>query len=54
MYGIMFSYSGVSSAIMLILQSVVDQDTVAQYNGLFIIMGILNIVALLLLFLSFD
>ena len=29
MYGIMFSYSGVSSAIMLVLQGVVDQDTVA-------------------------
>ena len=49
LYGILFSYTGVSSAIMMLMQGEFISKTVFSYNVFFAVSGGLSVVALLML-----
>ena len=49
LYGIMFSYTGLSSAVMMVMQSEFVGKKVSSYNIFFVINGCLSVVALLML-----
>ena len=49
LYGIMFSYTGVCSALMMGLEGALISRTVLSYNIIFVLSGLLSVVSFLIL-----